>query len=136
MVDCEKVTQMLAHECEATLNDIRDARQYGADAEKDIKKLHEMHQMLMEGQREELDACLKKEELRLKKAEANQKKEEFKKDQRGRAIDRCITVAGIVIPLGVQSFWMAQEFKFEDNGFHSCKAFKWVTDHFRIVPKK
>ena len=128
MVDCEKVTQMLALECEATLNDIRDARQYGADAEKDIKKLREMHQMLMEGQREELDACLKKEELHQKKADA-------KSEQRGRTIDRCITIAGIVIPLGVQSFWMAQEFKFEDGGFHSCKAFKWVTDHFRVSKK-
>lgn len=131
----KNLRRMLEEECKLTLEDLSAAEAGSDEAETQIRRLKDLHNLYLNQCKMENDEVRNLDELHLKAQELQIKEDETKADRKGRIVSYVLTAAGILVPVIAGGYWMAKGLEFEQTGSYTSKSLRWVQDHLRIFKK-
>lgn len=129
------IATMLDEEYEKTLKAVSEAEVGSEEAKWQLQKLGELHKQRMNEQKTSDEVYLQMEELSLKKAETQMKKQQMKDGKKDRIIKIVLDGAAILIPVTVSSYWMAKGLTFEQKGTFTSRTGQWLSSHLRLFKK-
>lgn len=129
------INKMLDEEYERTLAEVSRAQIGSEEAKWQLQKLSELHKQRMNEQKAVFDGYCQMEEMTVKKTELRLKEEQAKDGKKDRIIKIVMDGLGILIPVGVSSYWMAKGLTFEKTGTFTSRTGQWLSNHLKLFKK-